>query len=48
MEDLVICNKSDLTAIANAIRATSNSSQTYNVPQLSTTASTLISKLRRA
>lgn len=42
MEDLVICNKSDLTAIANAIRATSNSSETFNVSQLSATASSII------
>lgn len=48
MEDLVICNKSDLTAIANAIRDTSNSSQTYNVPLLITFRYVVVSKLRRA
>lgn len=48
MEDLVICNKSDLTAIANVIRATSNSTQTYNVRQLITFRYVVVSKLRRA
>lgn len=48
MENLVICNESDLVVIADAIRAATKSSETFTVPQLSTTASTLISKLRRA
>ena len=38
MNEQVICDKSDLTAIADAIRASTGSSGTYNVPELSVAA----------
>lgn len=35
MDELVICNKSDLTAIADIVRTELNTGQTYNVTGLS-------------
>ena len=37
-EEYVIANKSDLTAIADAVRTSTGSSDTYNVPELSAAA----------
>lgn len=38
MSEKIICDKEDLTAIANALRASTGSIETYNVPKLSTAA----------
>ena len=38
MTNKVVCNAEDLTAIADAIRASSGSTETFNVPELSAAA----------
>lgn len=38
MQEQIICNKEDLTAIADAVRASNGSTETYNVPELSVAA----------
>lgn len=38
MSEKVICDKEDLTAIADAVRANTGSAETYNVPELSAAA----------
>lgn len=42
MSEKVLCDKEDLTAIADAIRTSTGSSETFNVPELSTMASRMI------
>ena len=42
MEEQVICNKEDLVTLANSVRAVQESTQTYNVPELTTIASQII------
>ena len=38
MNEQIICNKEDLVAIADAVRASNGSTETYNVPELSVAA----------
>ena len=38
MDQKIICNAEDLTAIADAVRASTGSTNTYNVPELSAAA----------
>ena len=38
MQEQIICNKEDLVAIADAVRASNGSIETYNVPELSVAA----------
>ena len=38
MSEKVICDKEDLTAIADAVRTSTGSTGTYNVPELSAAA----------
>lgn len=47
MSEKIICNAQDLVAIADAVRASTGSTETYNVSELSEAAVDLIGEWRR-